>query len=237
MTTVVVVIPVHDEEELLGRCLASVDAAARAVAEREHGLRVEVVVVLDACTDRSSMIAREWPVSLVRTEARRVGAARRAGVERALELCGTTAPAQVWLAHTDADSEVPGDWLACQIELMREGVDVMLGTVRPDFADLSSHHIEHWLRTHPRGRPAGNVHGANLGIRASAYLAAGGFHDVAEHEDVGLVERARSSGAVIRVTDECEVSTSGRFTGRTPGGYAGFVRGVHEMLSGRDGVA
>lgn len=154
-----------------------------------------------------------------------------------LELAAGVSPRDTWLAQTDADSAVPSDWLTCQLALMRSGVDVMLGTVRPDFRDLSARHARYWLRTHPRGRPAGNVHGANLGIRASTYVESGGFPDVEEHEDVLLVRAARERGARVRTTDACEVLTSGRFTGRTPGGYAAFVRAVHERLEASGGVA
>ena len=68
------------------------------------------------------------------------------------------------------------------------------------------------------------MHGANLGVRADAYLAAGGFRTVAEHEDVGLVETLRAAGAPIDSTDRAPVTTSARSTGRVPGGFAGYLR-------------
>jgi len=215
---VAVVIPVHDEEELLAGCLRAVTAAVAAA-----GVPVEIVVALDACTDASADIAARAGVRAVVLNAGRVGAAREAGAREALRLLAG-GPGGLWLAHTDADSEVPENWIAHQLALRDAGADLMLGTVRPDFRALSARHVAHWRATHHRGRPAGNVHGANLGIRADAYLAAGGFPALAEHEDVQLVERVRTSGARVVVSDECEVVTSARFVGRTPGGYAGFLR-------------
>ena len=54
---VVVVVPVRNEERLLGRCLATVQhAAARARAARPP-VQVDVVVALDRCTDGSARIA------------------------------------------------------------------------------------------------------------------------------------------------------------------------------------
>lgn len=231
MTGLAVVIPAHDEEALIGRCLHSVAAAVDVARAARPDLRVEVVVVLDACTDSSREIAAAYSVTRLELDARCVGAARREGVRRALAALSDIPAGEVWLANTDADSAVPENWLTAQLHLMADGVDLMLGTVRPDFADLTARHAEYWAATHPRGRPAGNVFGANLGIRGSAYREAGGFARLAEHEDVRLVDRAVATGAVVRASDECEVLTSGRSSGRTPGGYAAFVRGVHEALS------
>ena len=50
-----VVIPVHNEAALLGGCLEAIERAARDA--RLESEPVEVVVVLDACTDRSAAIA------------------------------------------------------------------------------------------------------------------------------------------------------------------------------------
>ena len=67
------VVPAHNERERLPACLASVAAAADQVA-----VPVTVVVVLDACTDRSEdAIAR--PVRALSVSGRNVGAARAAG--------------------------------------------------------------------------------------------------------------------------------------------------------------
>jgi len=99
-----------------------------------------------------------------------------------------------------------------------------VGTVRPEFTDLSAVQLRAWIATHPVGPPNGHVHGANLGIRASAYLEVGGFRPLVEHEDVDLVERLRASGKTITPANSSEVLTSGRSFGRTPGGYARYLR-------------
>ncbi|WP_322409786.1 glycosyltransferase [Microbacterium invictum] len=232
MTAVAVIVPVHDEEDLLPACLSSLADAVEAASCA--GVRVEVVVVLDACTDRSAAIAAEFDVVTVELSVTQVGAARRAGVVEALrrlDALDALDPVDVWIANTDADSVVPANWLTHQVALMRAGADVVLGTVRPDFADLAPAHVAHWLSTHHRGRPPGNTHGANLGVRASVYGAAGGFSETPEHEDVRLVDAARALGAVVVASDGAEVMTSGRFEGRTPGGYAAFVRATAQQLA------
>ena len=207
-----VVIPARDEEELIGRCLAAVVEAARHVP-----LPVDITVVADGCLDRTTAVARSFRgVRVIELESSNVGTARAAGARTAL------ARGAHWLANTDADSVVPPNWLAHQFALDVAGWDVVIGTVRPDFAELEPAQREAWLATHRRGEPNGHVHGANLGVRASAYLQAGGYRTLPEHEDVDLVERL--AGFRTIASDEAEVTTSARRFGRTPGGYARFLR-------------
>ncbi|MDQ1135571.1 glycosyltransferase involved in cell wall biosynthesis [Microbacterium sp. SORGH_AS 1204] len=229
MRAVAVVIPAHDEEALIGRCLASVVRAVATARQRHPDLVATVVVVLDACTDTTAPQVARWPVESVTIAARRVGTARRIGVTHALSLSDVD-PRQTWIAMTDADTVVPPDWITHQLDLADAGVDLVLGTVRPDFADLSARHAAYWLATHHRGRPPGNVHGANLGVRASTYTEAGGIPDLVEHEDVALVRAVRALGARERASDEHEVETSGRLTGRTPAGYAASLARVHAWI-------
>ena len=232
IAAVAVVIPVHNEADLLRDCLAALRAALAHTGRTHPHVRISAVVVLDACTDASEEIARSFAVQTLRIDARNVGTARRVGVNDALAALGDVPSSGIWICTTDGDSTVPDHWLSHQLELHAEGADVALGTVRPDFADLTAEHAAHWVETHPRGRPAGNVHGANLGLRADTYLAAGGFADLDQHEDVELVRAARALGARVIATDGNEVITSGRFWGRTPGGYAAFVRATHERIAG-----
>jgi glycosyltransferase involved in cell wall biosynthesis len=213
---VVVVIPARDEEERIGRCLASVARAARLAT-----VRVQTVVVADGCLDRTAALARSFRgVRVIELESSNVGASRRRG---ALGLDAAT----TWIANTDADSVVPPNWISAQVELANRGWDVVVGTVRPEFSELSAEQLEAWHRTHPPGEANGHVHGANLGVRASAYAAVGGYRRLPEHEDNDLVERL--SDYRIVATDDCPVTTSGRSVGRTPGGYAKYLR--EELLT------
>jgi glycosyltransferase involved in cell wall biosynthesis len=223
ITRIAVVIPARDEEALVARSLDSVLAARRFVEARMPGVAVAVVVVADSCVDATADIARRYDdVTVVEVAAANVGVARAAGVDAALALVG--GPDSVWIANTDADSRVPRRWLYEHARLARRGVDVVIGTVRPEFDDLSPEQARAWHATHTAGTANGHVHGANLGVRASVYLAAGGFPRLAEHEDVELVERCLLAGAASAATAQCEVVTSGRQVGRTPGGYARHLR-------------
>ena len=68
------------------------------------------------------------------------------------------------------------------------------------------------------------MHGANLGVAADAYRRDGGFLAAPEHEDTDLVERLFDAGVVVVASDGFTVETSGRHVGRTPGGYARYLR-------------
>jgi glycosyltransferase involved in cell wall biosynthesis len=208
-----VVIPARDESATVARCLRSVEVAAGRV-----DLPVTVVLVADGCLDDTAAIARAFPgVHVVELESSNVGSARAAGCRRAVKAGAD------WLANTDADSVVPANWLEVQRAFADEGATVVVGTVRPDFDDLDDSQREAWMRSHTPGRPNGHVHGANLGFRVSTYLASGGYSPLPEHEDVDLVERLASHGWSV-ATDAAEVVTSGRRYGRTPGGYARYLR-------------
>ena len=208
---------------LLDRCLIALTAA---IAPLEAaGVRCVPRIVLDACTDDSAAIVARHGIPAIQIDDECVGAARAAGIASALDEVGhDPTRARVDREHRRrfrgaallADRAARGG--------PARGAAVFVGTVRPDFADLSRRHQRLWHATHTPGLPNGHVHGASLGVRADVYLAAGGFDPVREHEDVSLVDRCRQLGAVVVASDEAEVITSGRTVGRTPGGYAGYLR-------------
>ncbi len=240
----VVVVPARDEEDLLPAALAALQAAVGELHRHEPAHQVQVVVVLDSCTDGSRAVvdANPW-VSPVVVDVGRVGGARAAGVRQALESAGLTAKAEpaaapttvavtaagegldtLWLATTDADSQVPVHWLTEQLRLARAGHHLVLGTVSPRPQDLAPHQLTAWRSDHRLAEGHPHVHAANLGLSAECYVAVGGFADVAVHEDVDLAARVVSCGWTWCATDRTRVLTSGRTTGRAPDGFAGWLR-------------
>jgi glycosyltransferase involved in cell wall biosynthesis len=218
---VAVVVPARDEEQLLPACLDSVAEAAHALARQRPELSVDVVVVLDRCTDRSAaVVAGYGAVRAVTSAAGCVGAARAAGVAAALRGAGD--PARTWVGNTDADTQVPADWLLAQVGLADEGVDLVLGTVVPHDLETLVHMA--WTQRHELAEGHRHVHGANLGVRGSAYLAAGGFAPVPLHEDVLLADAVRGTGASWVATDATRVRTASRRRSRVSGGFATYLR-------------
>ena len=212
---IAVVIPARDEEATLEACLASVEAAAHRVR-----VPVDIVLVLDACTDGSAQVAARHPrVRTASVAFRNVGRSRAHGVELALPASSVDG---LWLAFTDADSTVPPDWLAEHLRAA-ERADAYIGAVVPVLEDLDPVRRRVWLDGHPPGATLGHVHGANLGMRARAYRAAGGFSPLDTAEDVDLAGRLRASGAVVLSSEREPVVTSARLTGRAPLGYAGYL--------------
>lgn len=220
-----VVVPARDEALLLPGCLAALSLASQ--HPEIVTLPVLVVVVADSCTDATAEIARAAGAHVVVTDAGNVGAARRAGMTAALEQAAArgTPEGRVWLACTDADSRPPADWLALQQAGAQSGVDAVVGTVR--VTDWSAHpaHVpirfqhayDAWLAEGAAGHP--HVHGANLGVRGSAYLAVGGFPPLAVSEDVALVEALLAAGRAVLRTPASPVVTSARRVPRAAGGF------------------
>ncbi|MGH3935237.1 MAG: glycosyltransferase [Pseudonocardiaceae bacterium] len=218
MTRIGVVVPAHDEQELLPYCLAALHRAAAPV--RAMGIQVDVVVVLDACTDGSAEQATRAGVSTIEVAARNVGAARAAGFETVLEH-GTK---DVWLATTDADSTVPPHWLLTQLTAFRAGWDAFVGTVR--VVDWAAHPPEaraRYLRRYQFRDDHPHVHGANLGISARSYRLVGGIPALATGEDVALVAALDMAQCAVLRSPLASVTTSARHRGRAPDGFATHV--------------
>jgi glycosyltransferase involved in cell wall biosynthesis len=211
---VVVAIPAHDEEALLPACLDAVRTAADAV-----DMPVEVIVALDSCRDRSADVvaARPW-ANAVALDAGNVGAARAAATDDALRRADWPVAEQVWIATTDADSTVPEHWLTSQVALADAGWDLVVGTVEVrDWSERSPRVRRKWTERYFAVDHHPHVHGANLGVRASAYVEVGGWPAVALNEDVALV--AALAGRRIARSAAHPVATSARRNPRAVGGF------------------
>ena len=220
ITRVGVVVPAADEEQRIAACLTAVrEAVARLRAERP-ALAVTTVVVLDSCRDGTAgIVARFAEVTALRSSARRVGVARRTGSVR-LEPDERT-----WLAHTDADSQVPPDWLTHMVGVADRGAELVFGTVLPD-ADAET--LRSWQRLHVANDGHPHVHGANLGVRADVLDRLGGWRPLATGEDVDLARRAHAGGFRIHRCGAVPVRTSARRHGRAPHGFSSYLRTLGE---------
>ena len=216
-----VVVPAHNEETLLPASLAALRRAVNAV-----GIPVHVLVVADTCTDQTAGTAQACGVRVVSIRARNVGAARAAGMTELLRLTAGRDPAAIWLATTDADTVVPPGWLRRQLSYADRGWDVVLGTVEvADWAEYPPHVPAAFDALYEFGAgPHPHVHGANLGIRASAYLAAGGFRPLRTAEDHALLAAVTEAGCPVVQAGDLTVQTSGRRQARAPHGFSHLLR-------------
>jgi hypothetical protein len=125
-------------------------------------------------------------------------------------------------ARGEADSRVPEDWLTRQVELAADGVEVVLGTVTvDDWTDHPAQSASLWAATYNAGNGHPQLHRANVGCRADAYLAAGGLPGLSCDEDVALAA-SLADRVTMRVGD-IAVTTSARQSLRTAGGFATFL--------------
>ena len=222
ITTLAVVVPARNEEELLAACLRSLVRAADHVDDRAT---VRVVVAADSCTDGTVDVARraaarDARVRVIEGRWGQAGRARRAGTRRAVADLGTSATT-TWLASTDADSDVPRRWLQDHLAAAEAGWHAVAGTVRlrTRDADLAARFASGYPL--PIDRPHPHVHGANLGIRLDAYREVGGWPiDGPTGEDQRLWDAVRRTGRPVWSDVALHVHTSDRRVARAPEGSA-----------------
>jgi glycosyltransferase involved in cell wall biosynthesis len=220
---IAVIVPAANEEQRIGKCLSSIRAARAHLYRCSAGIRIRIVVALDGCDDLTSDIAAaRGDVQPVMITAGNVGIARRAGASAVLAGAGPLD--ELWLANTDADSEVPVNWLTSMMAEARLGAHLVLGTVMPG-PGLPPAAREQWVSRHRLRDGHPYVHGANLGIRGDAYLALGGWQPLATGEDADLARRAANTGHLrISRIASAPVMTSARHQGRAPRGFSSYLR-------------
>lgn len=222
-----VVVPACNEVDTLAETLDAIDEARRRLP---HDVTTSLVVVLDACDDDSAAAVAARTSSLecraVVVRERCVGRARAHGVRRTLTSTHC-APSRMWIANTDADTVVAPDWLVQQVDLARHGVDAVAGVVELAPGPLA----ERFRRVYQLDVDSHcHVHGANFGVRASSYLAAGGWAPLTTAEDHDLwnrlgeirANRLSSTGLIVR--------TSARTIGRAPNGFAADLANLESTV-------
>lgn len=220
-----VVVPASNEEQLLPRCLDSIEVAGSSLRAQYPEVTLSVCVVLDGCIDRSErLVRRRAGVRGLTIDSCSAGAARRHGLDDVARRTPRWSRHTTWVANTDADTLVPPHWLTRQVALATTGLQLVVGTVVPDAADLDASLLSEWWARHDLGEGHPYVHGANLGFTLGAYLSVGGYRALPEHEDVRLVRALREAGVPWCATDTTRALTSGRQIGRTPGGFGRYLR-------------
>jgi glucosyl-3-phosphoglycerate synthase len=229
----IVVVPARDEQDQIAACM-------RALAAQTLPLeQFEVIVVLDACADRTGEVAertaREHSLRLLLIDGpgRGAGAARRAGMDLAAERLLAQGRPDGLVACTDADSRPAPDWLARQLAHVGAGAGAVAGLIELD-PDESQQLAPEVLRRRERDaarrlalvrrEDPGAAHhhfaGASIGITAGAYRAVGGLEPLAALEDAAFAERLAQADIPVLRAEDVRVRTSARADGRAVRGLS-----------------
>ena len=221
-----VVIPAQNEHATIELCIRSV---IRSCDASERCGTPWVVIVADRCTDRTTELARGVLRSrgeVIECTAGSPGTARRIGAAAVMRHFRTERPSSIWLANTDADTHVPCNWIATHLQHADANATGVAGIVELDHEDLRADVEALYKATYLLADDGTHthVHGANLGVRADAYLDVGGWSNAMVSEDHCLWGRLRQGGWRLKSPAASVVHTSGRLRGRAIGGFADTLR-------------
>lgn len=247
---VVVALPATDENEALGATLAHLRTAFHHT-RRACGL----VVFANNCSDLSAELVAEHaphlPATVILLEGllcrphAHAGWARRIALDAAAAVCS----AEGGVLTTDADTNVPYDWVETMAAALEGRFDLVCGTItaqdQPDLLvrpqairliraesayaalqDRIRHYCDQLIGRQPFGgeRPHYVEAGASIGVTPRLYRRIGGLPPVPSSEDRALVRAAELVGARILYTPRACVETSNRLLGRASGGLAETLR-------------
>ena len=118
-----VIIPAHNEEKYIGKCLEAIETAAQAAA----GQKVQVIVVANRCTDSTAQIAESHGAKVIINEDKCISSIRNAGIKQAEGGIIVT---------IDADSRMSQTSL-CEIRQMLDSGKYVGGGTRAKFDRMS----------------------------------------------------------------------------------------------------
>jgi hypothetical protein len=230
-----VAIPLRNEVKRLPRLLS-------ALADQNNAPPFLLCLFLDNCDDGSAQLLESWASRLPYPVATRccftgcapnAGAARRQAMALAIEcMSGGT------LMTTDADSEPANDWIAANLQALRQA-DVVAGRVvqaGPGASAMQERVIAYFDRLHALRRIIDPVpwesdvthhwtSGASLAMTSDIYRALGGFSEVPQGEDAAFGDAAGRAGYRLRRDGRVLVATSSRRKGRAQHGFAAALAG------------
>jgi glycosyltransferase involved in cell wall biosynthesis len=237
----VVAIPLRDEAQRIGRCL---QALSRQSVPADH-----VVLLLNNCTDGTAEVVKASPKAPHRlhvVECDLDGPSASAGVARALAMNhAASLIGDGVILTTDADAEVPENWIEANLKAIEDGADAVCGmaVIDPLEALLIPLHLhEDDAREMEYGRLLDEIEsivlpspgdpwprhsedsGASIAIRASMFRRVGGLPSIPSGEDRALIRTLRSIDARVRHDPNISVIVSGRTEGRAKGGMADTIR-------------
>lgn len=237
MVHIAICVPVRNEVAELPKLLAALDRL-----ERDAGQVVEVCLLLDGCSDGSAALAaayRKRSAYRVRLEEVATCSANAGRARHRAMMLGLAAldDCNGLLLTTDADSRPAPGWLGAMTAALHRaevvaGKIVRTGSRPSPLQDRVETYYDALFALRRRLDPvpweAARTHhhtgGANMGIRAEAYRALGGFARVPNGEDSRLVDDAARAGLRVRRDAASLVHTSDRRVGRAGAGLAVALR-------------
>jgi glycosyltransferase involved in cell wall biosynthesis len=174
-----VVIPAHNEEKYIGRCLSSINEQLV-----PDDLQVETIVVLNRCTDKTASVAKSHGATVVNNDLKNLSKIRNTGVAHAKTEWVITIDADSWmskgvLAEIYKHSKLPnalGGGIRIKPERLSPGIAVGYGVMLVPAFFLELSFGMYWFKK-------------------SDFDAIGGF-DEKRHiaEDVDFLRRLKSHG-------------------------------------------
>lgn len=199
---------------------------------------VRLCLLLDGCIDGSAALARAYgersrlivSVAAVAPAPANAGRARHLAMKMGMEAIGAD---DGLLLTTDADSVPAPGWLSAMRAALARA-DVVAGRIvrggdRPSpLQDRLERYYDALFALRRRLDPVPweaelthhHAGGANLGVRAEAYRALGGFVPRASGEDAQFLDDAARAGLRVTRDPASIVRTSDRRQGRVPGGLS-----------------
>lgn len=261
---VIVCIPVRNEAERLGRCLAALEVSIARLGEPSG-----VCVIVNNSSDSSAKIACAWAgrttIPFLCCEITFAPEIADAGHARrfALDLGAGVSAVNGVLLTTDADSAVAPDWARLLVEEVKEGAGLAYGSIdsepqefdRLPKAVREMEYVERalfdqqaglWALVVP-GEPQAfgqRAGGASMAISAGAYREVGGLPALRRDEDRAMVSAMVADGRTVAFARNARTTTSCRLVSPASGGMAetlmrriaGDRRCDHALLPVRDFV-
>ena len=189
------IVPAHNEEAWVGRCVSAIHSGTESLGEPH-----EIIVVDDASTDATALIARQHGAQVIRVEHRLIAATRNAGARQ---------------AHGDILFFVDADTLTNAAAIQSALRSIRAGAVGGGCVPRFEGWLPWWFRlTEPLIEPAMRLmrflpSGAFLFCTRSAFQATGGFNEnYYAAEDAIFVAALKRQGRFAILPET--VVTSGR---------------------------
>jgi glycosyltransferase involved in cell wall biosynthesis len=195
-----VVIPAYDEQEFVA-------AALRSVAEQTiPASRIEVIVVANGCTDRTSEVAICFAAKNPQLFVRLIEEPE-AGVSRAKNIGAASARGDV-LIFLDADSRMAPDLAERILERIGRGERAASIKMTADTTDLLDRGFFNLIEY---GKRLVRVRANMLYCTRAVFLSAAGFNEDLHHaEDLDLLTRLKRRGVAVGHVSESWIATSPR---------------------------